>query len=86
MHVCMYACMYVCMRVCMRVCMCMYVRTHTHLCCGILHGHPVWSQEEIRLPFDNILVLGIIDVTVHHFLREGKGFLESWGGGEEWIM
>lgn len=38
------------------------------LCSGILHGYSVRSQEQVRLPSLYLLVLGVVQVAIHHLL------------------
>lgn len=50
-----------------------------NLCSGILHGHSVRSQEQVRLPSLYLLVLGVVQVAIHHLLRQGQRSLQSRG-------
>ena len=49
---------------------------HGHLSRGVLHGHTVGAEEEVRLSSDNVLVLGVVKVTVGYLLRQGQRLLQ----------
>ena len=50
---------------------------HGHLGSGVLHGHAVRPQPQVSAPTVDILVVGVIQVTVHNLLGQSEGSVES---------
>ena len=50
---------------------------HGHLGSGVLHGHTVGPQPQVSAPTVDILVVGVIQVTVHNLLGQSEGSVES---------
>ena len=50
---------------------------HGHLGGGVLHGHTVGPQPQVRAPAVDVLVVGVIQVTIHNLLGQSKGSVES---------
>lgn len=50
---------------------------HGHLSGGILHGHSVGPEAQVRSAALNFLALGLVQVAIEHLFGQGQGSVKA---------